>query len=152
MNENEASSRAHIPAIEVSGEINEEHLMSEAKRYLNRPDALEVVLVDLYRKIRLDDGKFSRTSLDIALLAMEQYTDNKKIQINGTAILYYLVRNCLNSGAENISVKQKVISTLLNVMYAHRHDTVIVRNGCLTVCQFQLPHDVVIHCFPKVLI
>ena len=83
---------------------------------------------------------------------MERYTDSKKIQINCTSILYYLVRNSLNNGAENIRVKQKVISTLLNVMYAHRHDTVIVRNGCLTVCQFQLPHDVVIHCFPKVLI
>ena len=83
---------------------------------------------------------------------MERYTDSKKIQINCTSILYYLVRNSLNNGAENIRVKQKVISTLLNVMYAHRHDTVIVRNGCLTVCQFQLPHDVVIHCFPKILI
>ena len=29
-------------------------------------------------------------------------------------------------------------------MYAHRHDTTIVRNGCLTICQFQLPHDVVL--------
>ena len=58
--EHEASLRAHIPAIEVSGEINEEHLLSAAKRYLHRPDVLESVLVDLYRNIRVDDSKFSR--------------------------------------------------------------------------------------------
>merc|ERR1712158_296941 len=27
-------------------------------------------------------------------------------------------------------------------MYAHRHDTVVVRNSCLILCQFELPHDV----------
>ena len=39
-------------------------------------------------------------------------------------------------------MKRKILSTLLNVMYAHRHDTVVVRNSCLILCQFELPHDV----------
>ena len=75
---------------------------------------------------------------------MERYTDSKKIQMYCTTTLYYLVRCHLTQVAMNIRVKQKIISTLLNVMYAHRHDTTIVRNGCLTICQFQLPHDVVL--------
>ena len=42
----------------------------------------------------------------------------------------------------NLKMKRKILSTLLNVMYAHRHDTVVVRNSCLILCQFELPHDV----------
>lgn len=140
--EHEASLRADIPAREVSGEIMEEHLLSAARRYLHRPEVLESVLVGLSHIIRMDDSKNSRTTLDITLLSMERYTDSKKIQMYCTTTLYYLVRCHLTQVAMNIRVKQKIISTLLNVMYAHRHDTTIVRNGCLTICQFQLPHDV----------
>ena len=57
--ENEASLRAHIPAIEISGEINEEHLLSAAKRYIHRPDVLETVLVAISHNIRFDDMKNS---------------------------------------------------------------------------------------------
>lgn len=142
--EHEASLRAHIPAIEVSGEINEEHLLSAARRYLHRSDVLESVLIAISEKIRVDDIKNHKNTmamLDITLLAMERYADIKKFQMYCTITLYYLVRGLLNDYI-NIRVKQKIISTLLNVMYGHRHDTTIVRNGCLTICQFQLPHDV----------
>ena len=76
-------------------------------------------------------------------MAMERYTETKKIQFSCTAILYYIVLYNIN-GDMNLKVKRKVLSTLLNIMYAHRHDTVVVRNGCLTLSRFELPHDVVI--------
>ena len=76
-------------------------------------------------------------------MAMERYTEMKKIQFSCTAILYYIVLYNIN-GDMNLKVKRKVLSTLLNIMYAHRHDTVVVRNGCLTLSRFELPHDVVI--------
>ena len=77
-------------------------------------------------------------------MAMERYTETKKIQFSCTAILYYIVLYNINADM-NLKVKRKVLSTLLNIMYAHRHDTVVVRNGCLTLSRFELPHDVVIH-------
>ena len=74
-------------------------------------------------------------------MAMERYTETKKIQYSCTASLYFIVKLNISS-AMNLKMKRKILSTLLNVMYAHRHDTVVVRNSCLILCQFELPHDV----------
>lgn len=40
-------------------------------------------------------------------------------------------------------MKRKILSTLLNGMFAHMSDAVMMRNGCLTLCQFSIPQDVV---------
>ena len=73
---------------------------------------------------------------------MERYTETKKIQYSCTATLYFIVRSNIGSDM-NVKMKRKILSTLLNVMYAHRNDTVVVRNSCLILCQFELPNDVV---------
>ena len=83
-----------------------------------------------------------RSIFDTVLMAMERYTETKKIQYSCTATLYFIVRSNISS-AMNVKMKRKILSTLLNVMYAHRHDTVVVRNSCLILCQFELPKDVV---------
>lgn len=53
--EHEASLRAHIPAKEISGEINEAHMLSAARRYFHRPEVLDSVLSGFYHKARIDD-------------------------------------------------------------------------------------------------
>lgn len=40
-------------------------------------------------------------------------------------------------------IKRSIISTLLNGMNAHKNDDTMMRNGCLTLCQFKIPQDVV---------
>lgn len=82
-----------------------------------------------------------RSIFDIVLMAMERYTETKKIQYSCTATLYFIVRSI--SSAMNLKMKRKILSCLLNVMYAHRLDTVVVRNSCLILCQFEHPADVV---------
>lgn len=42
-----------------------------------------------------------------------------------------------------VHVKRKIISTILNGMSVHRNDETMMRNGCLTLCQFKIPLDVV---------
>ena len=42
----------------------------------------------------------------------------------------------------NVKVKRKILSTLLNGMLNHKEDPTMMRNGCLTLCQFQIPADV----------
>ena len=64
------------------------------------------------------------------------------IQISGSASLYYVVKSEL-PGPINVKLKQKILSTLLNGMFAHKYDSVMMRNGCLTLCRFQIPQDVV---------
>ena len=43
----------------------------------------------------------------------------------------------------NVKMKKKILATLLNGMFAHKSDPVMMRNGCLTLCQFAIPGDVV---------
>lgn len=138
----EASLRAHIPAKEVSGDTMEKHILSACRRYIDRPEVLENCLNDLYAIFRYENCTNVKAALDVILIAMERHPEKKVIQISGAASLYYVVRSDIR-GAINIKVKRKILSTLLNAMYAHKHDTVLVRNGCLTLCQFQLPQDVV---------
>jgi Zyg-11 family protein len=56
--------------------------------------------------------------------------------------LYYVVKSELRESI-NVKMKRKVLSTLLNGMFAHKQDSVMMRNGCLTLCQFSIPTDVV---------
>jgi len=145
--EHEASLRAHIPAKEISGEVLESHMLSAAKRYFHRPEVLDSVLAGLYHVVRTEEGRGQEdcqdiwSIFDVVLMAMERYTETKKIQYSCTASLYFIVKLNISS-AMNLKMKRKILSTLLNVMYAHRHDTVVVRNSCLILCQFELPHDV----------
>lgn len=43
----------------------------------------------------------------------------------------------------NVRIKQKTISVLLKAMDMHCDDPTMMRNGCLTLCQFKIPQDVV---------
>ena len=36
-----------------------------------------------------------------------------------------------------------MITVLLDAMDKHIEDTTMMRNGCLTICQFRIPQDVV---------
>lgn len=40
-------------------------------------------------------------------------------------------------------MKRRIISTLLAGMSTHRDEETMMRNGCLALCQFRIPHDVV---------
>lgn len=64
------------------------------------------------------------------------------IQISGSASLYYVVKSELRDSI-NVKMKKKILATLLNGMFAHKSDPVMMRNGCLTLCQFAIPNDVV---------
>lgn len=43
----------------------------------------------------------------------------------------------------DITVKRRIITTLLTGMNYHNYDETMMRNGCLTLCQLRIPQDVV---------
>lgn len=59
-----------------------------------------------------------------------------------SATLFYIVkgRNKIQFG---VPLKNHIIHTLLNGMSTHLTDDTMMRNGCLTLCQFNIPQDVV---------
>lgn len=138
----EACCRAHIPAKEVSGDSTEPQILAAGRHYLDRPLVLENVLNDLFHIFRYDNCADLVSALDIILLAMERHPHEKVIQISGSASLYYVVKSEIRLNL-NVKVKQKILATLLNGMFAHKHDAVMMRNGCLTLCQFTIPQDVI---------
>ena len=81
-------------------------------------------------------------ALDILLLAMERHRHERHIQICGSASLYYVVKSGRLRRDWNVKVKQRILTTLLNGMLTHREDPTVMRNGCLTLYQFQIPQDV----------
>lgn len=137
-----ASGWTHIPALSVSGDSNEEQILEAGRRYMDRPTVLENILNDLFHVFRYETCNNLRQALDILLLAMEKHNHEKHIQISGSASLYYVVKSDNLKRDWNVKVKRKILTTLLNGMLTHREDPTMMRNGCLTLCQFQIPADV----------
>lgn len=42
-----------------------------------------------------------------------------------------------------VEMKRRIIGTLLVGMRNHQDEETMMRNGCLALCQFRIPHDVV---------
>ena len=74
---------------------------------------------------------------------MESHLHEKHIQISGSASLYYVVKSDQLKRDWNIRVKRRILRTLLDAMLFHRGDPTMMRNGCLILCQFQIPADVI---------
>jgi len=137
-----ASSWNNIPAHCLSGDSNEAQILEAGRRYMDRPTVLENILNDLFHVFRYETCSNLRQALDILLLAMERHNHEKHIQISGSASLYYVVKSESLKREWNVKVKRKILTTLLNGMLTHREDPTMMRNGCLTLCQFNIPQDV----------
>lgn len=59
-----------------------------------------------------------------------------------SATLFYIVKGAGKELHDVVKVKMRIIATLLNGMSAHKTDDTMMRNGCLTLCQFKIPGDV----------
>lgn len=100
------------------------------------------MLNDLYYILRSETCQSIHRALDVVLMAMDRHLPIKHTQISGSATLFYIVkgRSTINFGP---TLKKHIIRTLLNGMSAHLSDDTMMRNGCLTLCQFSIPNDVV---------
>jgi len=105
---------------------------------------VESILNDLFHVFRLETCRNVRQALDIVLLAMTEHMHENQIVIKGSACLYY-VASLYYVVCWNFKAKRKILTTLLNGMLQHRDDPTVMRNGCLTLGQFNLPHDALHH-------
>ncbi|XP_077302367.1 protein zer-1 homolog [Arctopsyche grandis] len=139
-----ACCRHDIPAIKISGDANEEQILTAATLYMGRPEILTRVLNDLYHLFRngQNDPKKQWTTLRIILKAMDMHVQEKHIQICGSATLFYIVKGKKND-LIGIKLRRHIITTLLQALETHLEDPTMMRNGCLTLCQFKIPADVV---------
>ena len=137
-----ASSREEIPALVVSGDSSEEQILVAGERYLHRPAVMQSVLTDLVRVIRYEHCKDPRRCLDILLLVMERHPNEKHIQVSASAGLYYILQTDRLKREWNVKVKRRILKALLDAMINDLGDQALMHNGCLILCQFQIPSDV----------
>ncbi|KAI5735659.1 hypothetical protein M8J77_021082 [Diaphorina citri] len=136
-----ASHRHDIPALRVAGDCNEAQLLIAAKAYIDRPEMLQQVLNDLYHIFRYDTCVDIEHALVVVLEALDTHLTERHIQISGSANLFYIVKMKDRPVLSSLT-KRHIITTILNGMHMHLEDDTMMRNGCLTLCQFKIPQDV----------
>ncbi|CAL8113664.1 unnamed protein product [Orchesella dallaii] len=145
----DASHRHCIPAKRVSGDKDECQILVACEAYIHRHEVLEKVLNDLFHLFRSERGTHITQSLRLILRAMNLHPSEKHVQISGSASLFYIVKNeqhVQGGNAEqeviNPPMKRMILSTIVNAMAIHKVDSTMARNGCLTICHFRIPQDV----------
>lgn len=137
----QACTRHDIPALVIAGDANEDQILAAALVCMNnKEELLQKILNDLYQVFRFENCKRMDQALCIVLEAMEKHPSEKHIQISGSATLFYIIRSRENP--VNASMKKRIIGVLLAGMSAHKDEETMMRNGCLALCQFRIPQDV----------
>ncbi|XP_026731046.1 protein zer-1 homolog [Trichoplusia ni] len=136
-----ACKRHDIPAKIITGDANEEQILTAACAYMERPALLTRVLNDLYYLFRYENNAYVGRALRVVLDAMDQHVSEKHIQISGSATLFYIVKG-KERDRIGVKLKKRIITALLDGMEAHLGDDTMMRNGCLTLCQLKIPNDV----------
>ncbi|KAF5297204.1 hypothetical protein FQA39_LY12219 [Lamprigera yunnana] len=141
--QHDACLRHDIPAKLIAGNANEEQVLIAALAYLDRPEMLQKVLNELFHFFRFESCQYVGQALNVVLESMDRHINERHIQISGSATLFYIVKGAGKELHDVVRIKRRIITTLLNGMFAHKSDDTMMRNGCLTLCQFKIPQDVI---------
>ena len=125
--DNSLSSRSNIPALRIAGEEIEKHLYTSLETFMNdRPlfllDALNH-LFELYRDELIEDKLLGG---HLIMNTMEKHLDNSRIQISGSASLFYVLKY---SKEEDIQLPpfylKRLIKTVINGMEEHIEESAV---------------------------
>ena len=126
--DNSVSSRLNIPALRIAGEENEKHLYTSLEAYMtDRPlfllDALNH-LFELYRDEHIVDKLLGG---HLIMNTMEKHLDNSKIQISGSASLFYVLKYWKeeNSQLPPFYLK-RLIQAVINGMEEHIDEPAVI--------------------------
>ncbi|XP_046330242.1 protein zer-1 homolog isoform X1 [Haliotis rufescens] len=143
----DACYRKNIPAKRVSGESDEEQVLLSLQVYQDRCGLLIKALNSLFHLFRNFAVNRQCAVLEAILAGMKRHLWDKQVQIVGSASLFYIAKG---EQKDYITQKQrrKIISLLLRAMETYPTEQTMLRNGCLTLSIFNIPHDVM-YCYEK---
>ncbi|CAB3402102.1 unnamed protein product [Caenorhabditis bovis] len=130
-----------IPAERISGDATENQVITALQMYKERAGLLQSVLNESYQLYRFGNtSPITRhtEALHLVLDAMQRHLHDSTLQIAGSASLFYIIRKV----DMNRDTKKQVVSALLSGMEVHMEEQVMVRNCCLSLCQFEIPQDI----------
>ncbi|CAG9540554.1 unnamed protein product [Cercopithifilaria johnstoni] len=134
-----ASHFAEIPAKNIAGDKDEKQILLALRMYSQRAGLLQAVLNESYQLYRFGHNLSRHTeALHLVLGAMQRHLEDSTLQIAGSASLFYIIRKV----SMNRDTKRMVVTALLDGMDAHMEEQVMVRNCCLSLCQFEIPLEI----------
>ncbi|XP_052789748.1 protein zer-1 homolog [Mya arenaria] len=139
--------RANLPASKITGDGNEDQILLSVFVYRDKPTLLTRAFNALFNKFRFEMVKAHSVALEYILSGMERNKHDKHVQISGSASLFYIVKG-IKKHLITHTQKRRVISCLLDAMERHMTELTMMRNGCLTLCHFNIPEEV-LHCYTR---
>lgn len=142
--------RHHIYAHIVSGDDTIEQILVSLESYFSRNRLFLLSLNRLFEVIRNDNlpVQLQANALQSILKGMKKYFEDNSIQISGSASMFYLVKGNLKEHLTP-AIKRRMIKVLLDAMESFTLDINMARNGCLTLCHFKFPSDL-LHDYTRV--
>lgn len=143
----QACERHDLPAKQVTGDANEQQILLSVEVYIDSVEFLVHSLNELFNLLKDGHCTYHYRALQGILSAMKQQVAEKRVQISGSASLFYIVKSDSQHHLTT-QLKRTIINRLLDGMEEHIADATMLRNSCLTLCHFTLPHDV-LYCYQR---
>jgi Zyg-11 family protein len=118
--ENMVASRENIPAKRVAGDDDEDDLLTSLEVYLDKPLFIIDILNHLFELFR--DGEISNWMYGGSLImnCMRKYLDNSRIQVSGSASLFYVLKQSKEANRSlSYFYLKRLIETVINAMEEH---------------------------------
>jgi hypothetical protein len=139
-----AAGRSNIPADIITGENDESQLYAALEYYLSeRPvfllDALNH-LFEMFKEGLIEDKLFGG---HLIMNVMERHVNNPRIQISGSASLFYVLKYWKEVHFQlPVFYLKRLINTVIYGMEEHIEENAMRRNCVLIMCRLNLPDDV----------
>ncbi|KAK3088587.1 hypothetical protein FSP39_020920 [Pinctada imbricata] len=117
----EPCKRKNIPAKMVTGIHTEEQILLALKVYVDKKGALMTAMNHVFNLFRYETVKDHCQALESLIAGMRSNLNDKQIQISG----------------------RRLVECLLDAMETHDLDHTMQRNSCLTICNLNIPEDVI---------
>jgi hypothetical protein len=137
------SGRENLPALHIAGEAKEQYLFTCLEVYMDKPlfilDSLNY-LFESYKEETIKDKLYGGY---LVMNCMQKYLNNPRIQISGSASLFYVLKYTKDENKPMAYFYLKrLIETIMNAIEEHIDESPMRRNCVLIMCRMNLPDDV----------
>ncbi|XP_070531887.1 LOW QUALITY PROTEIN: protein zer-1 homolog [Ptychodera flava] len=135
-----ACEQENIPALKVSGQNDEQQILTALEAYVTRTPFFVKALNSLFDIARVAE---IRNPYRQSSVLWQEWTDivtRQVVQISGSASLYHLTKRDAYAKLGH-SLRRKSIVALINAMENLPREPTLQRNACLTLCNFKVPEE-----------
>lgn len=129
-----------LPAEKITGEANEEQILTSLDIYMDRKKYVSMSLRKLFSLASHHGCQQIERCLRLILKSMKTFKDDNSIHIAATASLYHLSREEVQN--QDPQLRRDIIVSILESMENLKGVLQLQKNSCLTLCNFKIPIEV----------